>query len=50
VRAVGNVGEDPDRWDLYEFIDANSMVNGPLDVFNDFARTGNVYTFSIDLA
>ena len=50
VRAVGNAGEDPDRWDLYEFIDASSMVNGPLDVFDDFSRNGNVYTFSIDLA
>lgn len=50
VRVVGNAGEDPDRWDIYEYVDADSPVNGPINNFDDFNRAGNVYTFSIDLA
>jgi len=50
VRAVGLAGGDPDVWDLSEYLDGASVVNGPRDGFDNFQRQGNVYTFSIDLA
>lgn len=50
VRIVGEPGADQDRWDVYEFLDGNSRVNGPNANFDNFAAVGDVYTFSIDLS
>lgn len=50
VRVVGDPGADGDRWDLAEFVDGNSRVTGPIGNFDNFASSGSVYTFSIDLS
>ncbi len=50
VTFVGVAGLDPDRWDIAEFLNGNSVVGGPNGGFANFQRFGATYTFSIDLS
>lgn len=49
VRIIGGPGGNADTWDLVHFLGGVSAVGGPRGGFDNFRRSGNVYTFSIDL-
>ncbi len=50
VKFVGVAALDPDRWNLAEFLNGNSVVGGPNAGLPNFVRFGATYTFSVDLS
>ncbi len=50
VKVFGLSGADIGQWDLEQYVNAASVVNGPNTNVDNFQRVGNMYTFSIDLS